>query len=274
MLVRCAIWGNAAEKTGGALVCFAGSKPVLTACTIAGNFAPDGGGGVRCYSSSWRIEGSILWGNEGGSLLALDDGNERVLFSAVEGESLWPGQGNSKADPLFRSEGVFDVGRFAPVEIGGKEHPLPDFVVEPPDYHLLSGSPAIDAGSCFLSAGRDIEGAPRPQGAGCDMGAYEFTPPPPAIRLIRGDANEDARVDVSDAVFLLRHLYQGSAAPPCELAGDSEDDGDLDQADAVRILNHLFLGGPPPAAPYPDCGPMSQTAALALGCATPPVHCR
>lgn len=47
---------------------------------------------------------------------------------------------------------------------------------------LLAGSPAIDAGSCTDTEGKpvtvDQRGEPRPQGAGCDIGAYEAPPGP------------------------------------------------------------------------------------------------
>lgn len=43
---------------------------------------------------------------------------------------------------------------------------------------LVSGSPAMDAGSCSAgSVTHDQRGVPRPQGAGCDIGAYEFDGP-------------------------------------------------------------------------------------------------
>jgi len=42
------------------------------------------------------------------------------------------------------------------------------------DYHLLPGSPCIDAGIDSNAPDFDIEGTPRPQGAGYDMGALEF----------------------------------------------------------------------------------------------------
>jgi hypothetical protein len=41
------------------------------------------------------------------------------------------------------------------------------------DYHLKSGSPAIDAGTPTHAPSTDIKGTARPQGAGYDMGAYE-----------------------------------------------------------------------------------------------------
>jgi CSLREA domain-containing protein len=41
---------------------------------------------------------------------------------------------------------------------------------------LLLGSPAIDAGAADGCPQHDQRGVARPQGAGCDIGAYEFTP--------------------------------------------------------------------------------------------------
>lgn len=43
------------------------------------------------------------------------------------------------------------------------------------DYHLAPGSPAIDAGTAAGAPATDLDGNPRPQGAGFDVGAYEFT---------------------------------------------------------------------------------------------------
>jgi hypothetical protein len=46
-----------------------------------------------------------------------------------------------------------------------------------PTHALVWGSPAIDAGSCSAgSVTDDQRGVPRPQGAGCDIGAYEYEP--------------------------------------------------------------------------------------------------
>jgi len=42
------------------------------------------------------------------------------------------------------------------------------------DFHLKEDSPAIDNGSAVDAPGDDFDGNPRPQGAGYDIGAFEF----------------------------------------------------------------------------------------------------
>jgi hypothetical protein len=45
------------------------------------------------------------------------------------------------------------------------------------DYHLSATSPAIDNGMPVTDVTTDIEGNPRPQGSGWDIGAYEYYTP-------------------------------------------------------------------------------------------------
>ena len=81
---------------------------------------------------------------------------------------------------------------------------------------------------------------PQPDNCGCGF--------------LRGDANADGNQNLTDAVFVLDHLFGGGKEPPCAKSADADDSGTLDLTDPVFLLNFLFSGGPPPAAPFPECG--------------------
>jgi hypothetical protein len=92
----------------------------------------------------------------------------------------------------------------------------------------------------------------------------EGVSPEPGARssFRRGDADENGKTEITDAVALLLHLFQG-AESPCEDASDVDDDGGLGLTDAIVILRFLFQGGPPPGAPGPlDCGEDPTTDGL------------
>ncbi|MBI4605192.1 MAG: hypothetical protein HY721_24775 [Planctomycetes bacterium] len=80
-----------------------------------------------------------------------------------------------------------------------------------------------------------------------------FRPARPTF--LRGDSNDDGRVDIADPIALLGCLFSGTSCPSCQDAADSNDDGKLDLSDAVFALAWLFLGGPEPPDPGPhECG--------------------
>ena len=72
--------------------------------------------------------------------------------------------------------------------------------------------------------------------------------------FVRGDANVDGGVDISDGVSTLLFLFGGGEAPSCHDSADSNDTATVDVSDAIYLFNFLFLGGAQPPAPYPDCG--------------------
>jgi len=74
------------------------------------------------------------------------------------------------------------------------------------------------------------------------------------LRFLRGDANADAVVDLSDAVSVLEHLFLGGPSPKPLQSGDFDGSGALDLTDSIYLLSYLFLGGPEPPAPFPEAG--------------------
>jgi PKD repeat protein len=73
-----------------------------------------------------------------------------------------------------------------------------------------------------------------------------------------GDCNQDGKLDISDGVCLLTHLFlghpvllpcgDGSGADAANIALlSSNGDARIDLADAVYVLGFLFQGGPPPS---------------------------
>ncbi len=71
--------------------------------------------------------------------------------------------------------------------------------------------------------------------------------------FVRGDTNNDGKVNISDAAHLLNFLFAGGSKPTCYEAGDINDDRGQDLSDAVFLLRHLFLGETQPPAPFPSC---------------------
>jgi len=75
-----------------------------------------------------------------------------------------------------------------------------------------------------------------------------------AVDFLRGDANADGQVDVSDAVRTLIALFVEPLGLPCDDAADVDDSGALEVTDAVALLGYLFRGQAPPAPPRDRCG--------------------
>lgn len=145
---------------------------------------------------------------------------------------------------------------------------------------VVSAVSDTEAGASFQEVGRAvIEGAltMSPMGLAVTAGQVGISDPRVEVRFsdvalaplgpgrfVRGDTNDDGKVDVADAVASLGHLFQGGAAPTCLAAADANDSGAVDLSDAVYTLDYLFLGSPAPPAPFPECG--ADPTEDALGC--------
>ncbi|MDO8508679.1 MAG: dockerin type I repeat-containing protein [Nanoarchaeota archaeon] len=60
---------------------------------------------------------------------------------------------------------------------------------------------------------------------------------------LRGDANHDEQLDLSDVVYLLNWLFKGGEAPNCLNQADVNSDGKIDMSDAITILDYLYADG-------------------------------
>ena len=76
----------------------------------------------------------------------------------------------------------------------------------------------------------------------------------PEPEFLRGDSNQDGRIDISDAFKPLAVLFLGAEPLQCEKAADVNDDGRVDVSDSTHLLDYLFREGPRPPLPHALCG--------------------
>ncbi len=153
--------GNWGGSSGGI---FIGSNMYLTTenATIANNFGNEVGGiAIQDASAYVRLRNTILANNASTAGQAADcsgtiDVSDHSIIGDAAGCTVASGDGNQlNVDPKMS---LFPAGA--------------------PGYHtLLPGSPAIDAGNPATCLATDQRGMLRPQGAACDIGAYEYVTP-------------------------------------------------------------------------------------------------
>jgi len=84
--------------------------------------------------------------------------------------------------------------------------------------------------------------------------------------FLRGEVNQDGRLDLTDSIVILRWLFSGQEDPLCIAASDTNADAATDLTDAVYILAYLFQHGPAPRDPFPDCAPSELESDGMIGC--------
>lgn len=82
--------------------------------------------------------------------------------------------------------------------------------------------------------------------------------------FMRGDANGDGLLNLTDGIFLLKWLFAQGTVGSCSEAADADASGQLTLADPSFLFQYLFVSGPAPAAPFPQCG----SIVLFVGCAS------
>jgi hypothetical protein len=140
---------------GGGIYNYNSSSPNLKNVTFSGNSASFGGGMYNTSVSNPKIRNSIFWGNTPTQVV------NTALSAPILSDSViqdgCPAESDCTniiiADPMLGTLGNY----------GGFAQTIP----------LLSGSSAINAGNDGVCPTTDQRGVTRPQGAHCDIGAFE-----------------------------------------------------------------------------------------------------
>ena len=203
-----------------------------------GNGDPLGDGGYQKDSSPNQGTVYIVMGSSGtvgsGSL----DHPAMYYSGSVLGSLALNFSGSNLGATMVRSDGsfedVFSISKGPPPDCNGNG------VADSVD--LASGTST----DCNLDGIPDECQGPDDNGDGvldvCQGSAF-----------IRGDANQDGGMDISDPVWMLQYLF-ATARVDCVAAFDFNGDELLDLSDVIGELSFIFQGGTPPEFPYPDCG--------------------
>src|SRR5512138_1296590 len=181
-LINSTISGNTANTSGGGIYVDSGTVNIEYS-TIAYNTATSSGGGIYRNTGTLNIHNSILANNTNITAPNCNylSASGYDIISSITGCTVPAGTGNQlDVDPQIEATltGTSAV------------------------HALAAGSPAMDAGdltSCTTNAGnRDQRGTIRPQGTGCDIGAFEsenFEPGVPYRVVISSGNDQEKQVN-------------------------------------------------------------------------------
>ena len=99
-----------------------------------------------------------------------------------------------------------------------------------------------------------------------DCSEEESCQGPPEPVFVRGDADDNGIINLTDAIFNLNYLFIGGAEPTCQDSADADNNGSLQLTDGVFILMFLFNGGAPPPDPGAECGVDPADPADGMAC--------
>jgi uncharacterized repeat protein (TIGR01451 family)/CSLREA domain-containing protein len=170
--------GNTAER-GGGLYIRAGFL-TLTNTTVSGNGAGSTGGALHSQGGTTEMTNATVVSSTAGGGLQVEGGMVAVQNTIIAHHSGAPNC-NVLTGATLTSNGhnLEDVDTCGFSETSDQPNtnpllgPLADNGGDTWTHALLFDSPAIDAGACVAGVTTDQRGTLRPQGAGCDIGAYE-----------------------------------------------------------------------------------------------------
>jgi CSLREA domain-containing protein len=196
-----------------------GAGPTFSDGGIGGN---SGGGGIDAISGEGAVDHVTTVGNQPATAGAAGSAGTGASASAglagvvITGADLSTGSPGFGAPQISASASILGIcsglvgdggGNITPPAatktcpgnaVDPKLGPLADNGGPTQTMALLAGSPAIDLIAPPCGTTPDQRGVPRPQGAGCDAGAYEFAPPSvttgPASHIRRTSATVSATI--------------------------------------------------------------------------------
>ena len=174
ILTNNSLSGNSASSIGGGVFTVSGTNTLMNN-SLSANSA-EFGGGIYASEGTNMLTNNIVWGNSSG--IESEDSDLTINYSIVQGG--FSGEGNLDVDPLF-------------------SNPLEG------DLRLTALSPAIDSGTATGAPANDLDGFPRPIGAGYDMGAYEYqVEPTPVVAVCQPlivEAGANCQSEVAASAF-------------------------------------------------------------------------
>lgn len=143
------------------------------------------GPGVALYGGTGnQVYNNLIWNNREGIALDYGESNAKIYNNTISGnsaEGIYNGSGSSfatfKNNLLYQNGGGFADAGPGTIKSNNLIDVDPKFAsATAKDFHLLSGSPAIDTGANLATEGvtKDFAGTARPQGGIWDCGAYEY----------------------------------------------------------------------------------------------------
>ena len=171
-IYNCLFNNNISYHYGGAMA-MATSSPLIQNVTMTNNYTIAAGGGALQFYSEARpvFENCIIWGNDWyGEHNAISDGSQIFVWGSDCAPEFYNSilQGGYKEVHGNSSIAVYDTATMIDSD--------PMFVdIQNRDFHLLSGSPAINKGSIDIEGvpSKDLSGNPRIVGNRIDIGCYE-----------------------------------------------------------------------------------------------------
>ena len=178
-------------QSGGGVDHFGGSLNLVND-TLSGNTASDNGGGIYNRGSAVlkhvTLAGNAAGGSETGGNIFNDEASMSIVNSIVARADIDGNCFNSTGSIISLGHNL-DSGNTCGFASSGDLidtdpllGPLHDNGGPTLTHVLLSGSPAVDHADPVRCTPADQRGIARPQGRGCDMGAYEAAAEPPFNR--------------------------------------------------------------------------------------------